>query len=264
MKILFIGDIVARIGRKTVIKLLPDLIKKEDVDFVIANGENMTTGYGMTMETMKDLQAVGVDFFTSGNHIWKKQEFIPELDNPKTPVIRPANYPLGAPGRGFDVVKTPFGNVGIINMIGLEGFLNANLDSPFRLVEGIIEELKKKAKIIIVDFHADISSEKVAFGLFLDGKVTAVFGTHTHVPTADARVLPKGTAVVTDVGMVGPQNTSLGVKSEIVIKRFLTCLPQKHDIPTEGPVWFNSVLIDADNETGKAKSIKRIDLEDEI
>ena len=263
MKILFVGDIVARIGRKTVIKLLPDLIKKEKVDFVIANGENSTTGNGMTKETMQDLIDAGVDFFTSGNHIWKKAEFVSELDNPKVPVIRPANYPEGTPGRGWEIVENPFGNIAIINLLGLEGYLNAYLDSPFKKLDQILDTIQDKAKIIIADFHADITSEKVAFGLYGDGKVSAVIGTHTHVPTCDARILPKGTAVVTDVGMVGPQNTSLGVKANIVIGRFLTALPKKHENPTEGPVWFHSVLMEIDKD-GKAKSITRIDLDSEI
>lgn len=263
MKILFVGDIVARIGRKTVAKILPDLIRSEGIDFVIANGENMTTGNGMTAETMADMQKTGIDFFTSGNHIWKKTEFIPELEKPKTPVIRPANYPEGTPGRGWDIAKTPFGNILIINLLGLEGYLNAYLDSPFRKLEEILAKAGGEADIKIVDFHADISSEKVALGLFADGKVSAVLGTHTHVPTCDARVLPGGTAVVTDVGMVGPQNTSLGVKAEIIIERFMTGLPQKHEIPTEGPVWFHSVLLEVGKD-GRAKSIKRIDIETEI
>lgn len=263
MKVLFIGDIVARIGRKTVAKLLPDLKEKEQIDFVIANGENSTTGNGMTVETMRAMMESGVDFFTSGNHIWKKPEFISELENSKTPVVRPANYPEGTPGRGCKIVETPFGNIAIINLLGLEGYLNAYLESPFKKFEEILKNIGDKAKVKIVDFHADISSEKVAFGLFADGKVSAVIGTHTHVPTCDARVLPGGTAVVTDVGMVGPANTSLGVKGEIVIQRFLTGLPQKFEVPTEGPVWFHSVLMDIGAD-GKAKSIKRIDVETEV
>ncbi|HBG81750.1 TPA: metallophosphoesterase [candidate division CPR2 bacterium] len=263
MKILFIGDIVARIGRKTVVKILPDLVKKEQIDFVIANGENSTTGNGMTEDTMKEMMAAGVDFFTSGNHIWKKPEFMPLLDDPKVPVIRPANYPDGTPGRGWQVIKNPFGNIAIINLLGLEGYLNAYLDNPFYKLEEILKKIGDQASIKIVDFHADITSEKVAFGLFADGKVSAVIGTHTHVPTCDARVLPGGTAAVTDVGMVGPQNTSLGVKAEIVIQRFLTALPKKHENPTEGPVWFQSVLMEIGKD-GKAKSIKRVDIDSEI
>jgi metallophosphoesterase (TIGR00282 family) len=263
MKILFIGDIVARIGRKTVAKILPDLREKEQIDFVIANGENSTTGNGMTEGTMKDMIKTGIDFFTSGNHIWKKSEFVPLLGNPAIPVIRPANYPEGTPGRGWDIAKTPFGNIAIINLLGLEGYLNAYLQNPFHKLEEISVQIGSEADIKIVDFHADISSEKVAFGLFCDGKVSAVIGTHTHVPTCDARVLPGGTAVVTDVGMVGAKNTSLGVKAEIVINRFLTGLPQKFEVPTEGPVWFHSVLMEIGKD-GKAKSIKRIDANSEI
>jgi 2',3'-cyclic-nucleotide 2'-phosphodiesterase len=263
MRILFIGDIVARIGRKTVSKILPELKIKEKIDFVIANGENMTTGNGLTEETMKEMISAGVDFFTTGNHVWKKPEFISNLDNPKTPVIRPANYPKGTPGRGWEVVETPFGNILIINLMGLEGYLNAYLDNPFIKLEEILEKEGDKAKIKIVDFHADISSEKVALGLFADGKVSAVLGTHTHVPTADERILPGKTAVVTDVGMVGPQNTSLGVDAEVIINRFLTSMPQKHEIPTSGPTWFHSVLMEFEKD-GKAKSIKRIDLEEEV
>jgi len=262
MRILFIGDIVARIGRKTVSQILPNLKIKEKIDFVISNGENLTTGNGLTEETVEEMVNAGIDFFTTGNHVWKKPEFIPNLDNPKTPVIRPANYPVGTPGRGYQTIKTPFGSILIINLLGLEGFLNAYLDNPFHKLEQVLEEAGE-ADIKIVDFHADISSEKVALGLFADGKVSALIGTHTHVPTADARILPGGTAVVTDIGMVGHQNTSLGVDATNIIQRFLTGIPQKHEIPTTGPVWFHSVLMEFGKD-GKAKSIKRIDLEAEI
>ncbi len=256
MKVLFIGDIVARIGRATVKKVLPDLKKEKGVDFTIAQGENLTTGNGMTIEKTKEMLEIGIDFFTAGNHIWKKREFIPYLDSKKVPVIRPANYPK-APGRGYEIVKTNFGHILIVHLLGRES-LNPNISNPFLVAEEILEKTKKEKLVAkIVDFHAEISSEKVAMGHFLDGKVSAVVGTHPHIPTCDARVLPKKTAVVTDIGMVGPINSVLGVKKEIIIERFLTGLPVKHE-NAEGDCIFNSVLIEIEKNS-QAKSIERID-----
>lgn len=256
MKVLFIGDIVARLGRAAVKKVLPDLKKEREIDFVIAQGENLTTGNGMTIEKVKEMLNCGIDFFTAGNHVWKKKDFVPYLDDKAVPVLRPANYPK-APGRGFEVFKTNFGNILLVSLMGREA-LNSNLDNPFYVIEEILEATKKeKLAARIVDFHAEITSEKVAMGHFLDGKVSAVCGTHTHVPTCDARILPGGTAVVSDIGMVGPLDSVLGVKKELIIQRFLTGLPVKHENP-EGDCIFNSVFIEIGKDA-EAKSIERID-----
>lgn len=261
MKILFIGDVTARIGRHALGKILPDLKKELDADLVILNCENASTGQGMTEKVYNELLSYGVDFMTSGNHIWRKKDFISQLDSKETRVIRPANYPSGTPGRGYDIIEVGTQKVAIINLLGLV-FLNPELDSPFKVAEDILNELKE-VKIKLVDFHAEITSEKVALGLFLSGKVSAVFGTHTHVPTADARVTDEGTALVTDVGMVGPKDSVLGVRKDIIIGKFMTALPAKHEYDLEGVCSFCAVLVEIDRD-GKAKSIERIDREVEV
>ncbi|MDD5693197.1 MAG: TIGR00282 family metallophosphoesterase [Patescibacteria group bacterium] len=254
MKILFIGDIVARIGCEATKKVLPQIKSDYDIDFTIANGEHLSDRVGLSIETVQEMNQAGIDFFTTGNHVWRKKQFAEHLDN-KIPVIRPANYPAGAPGEGHRIVETPKGKLLIVNLLGREG-INVNLDSPFERVDQILRE-EKDYKYSFVDFHAEMSSEKVAFGRYLDGRVSAVVGTHIHVPTADARVLEKGTAVVTDVGYVGPSESVLGVKEEIIFDVFLTGLPQLFEI-AEGDCVFNSVVIDIDDH-GKATSIKRVD-----
>lgn len=261
MKILFIGDITSRIGRKAVKKILPDLRNELDLDLVIANGENAATRVGMTEKAYKELTNAGIDFFTSGNHIWRKKEFIPKLDDKKYNVIRPENYPEGTPGRGYEIIEVGTQKVAILNFLGLT-YMDPELENPFRRAEEVLKKVKD-AKIKIVDFHAEITSEKVAFGLFLDGKVSAVLGTHTHVPTADARVTDNGTALVSDVGMVGPRDSVLGIDKDIIIDRFINALPKKFEVPTSGVCNFNSVLMNIDRD-GKAKSIKRIDREVEV
>lgn len=259
IKILFIADIVGKPGRKTVKQILPDLKKEEGIDFVIANGENMTSGHGMTKGTVDELMEAGIDFFTSGNHIWKKPEFFSELEKKETPVIRPANYPGDSPGEGYKIVKTGFGKLLIINLLGRE-CINANVESPFKTIDDILKKTKGKYNISLVDFHADVTSEKVAMGLYLDGKVNMVMGTHTHVPTADEGILKKGTAYVSDVGMTGTKESVLGVKTDIIIELFKTGIPQKFYNETEGPLKFNSVLIELEKK-GKIVQIKRIDKE---
>ena len=259
IKVLFIADIIGKPGRKTVKKILPDLKKEEEIDFVVANGENMTSGHGMTRGTMDELIEAGVDFFTTGNHIWKKPEFFIELAKKETPVIRPANYPEDSPGEGYKIVKTKFGKLLIVNLLGREG-INSNVESPFKTIDEILKKTKSKYDMSLVDFHAEVSSEKVAMGLYLDGKVNMVVGTHTHVPTADARILKKGTAYVSDVGMTGPIESVLGVKTDIIIKLFTTGLPQKFYNETEGPCVFNSVLVELE-KNGKIIRVQRIDRE---
>jgi metallophosphoesterase (TIGR00282 family) len=259
VKILYIGDIVAKSGRTAVKHVLPGLIADKQIDFVIAQGENLSTGNGLRPESVKEMQDAGVNVFTGGNHTWKKKEIYPMLDDPKGPVLRPANYPEGVPGSGWRVFDTPFGKVLVVSLLGqIVGGGAPQLDNPLRVVDAILEENKnEKLAATIVNFHGDFSSEKVAIGFYLDGRVTAVVGDHTHVPTADARVLPGGTAHISDVGMVGPIDTVLGVKKEIIIQRWLDQLPARHEWTT-GESRFCSVLIDVDPKTGLAKSIEQI------
>lgn len=259
LKILFIGDIVAGIGRRAVKLLLPRLREELKIDFVVANGENMTTGHGFTYDAMKELLGAGVDFFTSGNHVWKKKEFLGELSKPETPVVRPANYPHSSPGTGYKIVTTSSGRILVANLLGRER-INANVESPFKVVDEILERTRGLYDFSLVDFHAEITSEKVAMGYYLDGRVDVVVGTHTHVPTADPQILPKGTAFISDVGMVGPKKSILGVETEIIIKLFLTGMPQKFEV-AKGPCIFNSVLITYSNNQKTVTSIERVDRE---
>lgn len=257
MKILYIGDIVAKIGRRAVSQVLPDLKIEKQIDFVIAQSENMSTGNGITPKSIREMQDAGVDFFTGGNHSFKKREGVELMSDPKSNIIRPANYPGNTPGRGWQIAETPFGNILVINVLG-QTFNGPQLDHPLKAIDGILEETKdEKLSAAIVDFHGDLSSEKVAIGFYLDGKVSGVVGSHIHVSTADARVLPGGTAHISDVGMTGPIDSVLGVKKEIIIERWLNQLPNKFDWPTTGIVQFSSVLIDVGKD-GKAKSIEQI------
>jgi len=258
LRVLFIGDIVHRIGRRAIAKVLPELRKEYDLDLVIGNGEHISTGYGMTEKAYYELIEAGVDYITSGNHIWRKREFVPLLDSREIKVLRPANYPEGVPGRGYDVIEIKGQKVVLMNFIGLL-FINPELDSPFRKADEILDKVKD-IPIKIVDFHADISSEKVAFGLYLDGRVSAVIGTHTHVPTADAQILEGKTAYVSDVGMVGPKGSVLGVKKDIILKKFVTGLPGRHESETRGECIVNAVLFEI-NSSGEALKIERVDRE---
>jgi metallophosphoesterase (TIGR00282 family) len=255
MKILFIGDIVARIGCDATKRVLPQIKADKQIDFTIANGEHLSDRVGLNLDTVREMQAAGIDFFTTGNHVWRKKQFVEHLAKDDIPVLRPANYPAGAPGDGYRVIDTPKGKILVINLLGKEG-INANLTSPFEKADQILTEVTDY-KYSFVDFHAEMTSEKVALGRYLDGRVSAVVGTHIHVPTADARVLAKGTAVVTDVGYVGPRESVLGVKEEIIFDVFKTGLPQVFEV-AEGDCVFNSVVIEL-NDEGKAVSIERVD-----
>ena len=257
MKVLFIGDIVGKPGRQSMARELPNLIEKKEADIVIANGENITGGIGISPKNCNDLFEMGVDIVTSGNHIFKKKE-IYEYLNEEPRLIRPANYPPGVPGNGFfigSIEKTFDKKVAVIN-IGGRIFVE-NYDCPFRAMDQILEQIAKKTSIIIVDFHAEATSEKVAMGWYLDGKVSAVIGTHTHIQTADERVLPGGTAYITDAGMVGSRNSVIGVNKENIIQRFKTLMPQKFTVASDDD-WINGVLVDIDNKSGRALRIERI------
>ena len=255
VRILFIGDIVGRPGRDLIKQGLPSLIDHHEIDFVVANAENAAAGFGITREIGDQLLELGVDVMTSGNHVWDKKEALDYIGvEPR--LLRPANYPAGAPGNGRYLARTRDGvSVGVVNVMGRVFMLN--IDDPFTGVLRQIDELKSRTRIILVDFHAEATSEKLAMGWHLDGKVTAVVGTHTHVQTADERILPKGTAYLTDVGMTGPHDSIIGVDIDAALGRFLTALPQRFETATGNPR-LNAVLIDADEQTGRAIDIERL------
>ena len=255
MNILFIGDIVGRPGRELVRKGLKAIVEHHSVDLVIANAENSANGFGVTREIGDTLLEWGVDVMTSGNHIWDKKEAL-EYITTEPRLLRPANYPAGVPGRGSYVAQTGDGlAVGVINVMGRVFMLN--IDDPFAVVLKEIEAIRHKTRVIIVDFHAEATSEKVAMGWHLDGKVTAMFGTHTHVQTADERILPNGTAYLTDAGMTGPHDSIIGMEREPSLARFLTGMPHKFE-PATGNPRLNGVVVEADDRTGRASAITRI------
>lgn len=253
MKILTIGDIIGKPGRRAVKEILPALKLGLGVDVVIANGENAAGGIGLTPDVAEELFSYGVDAITSGNHIWSQAEIYPMLES-DAPVVRPLNFPADAPGKGFTLVK----GVLVVSLMG-RTFINNLVDCPFRAMDRLLDELKTAPKHIVVDFHAEATSEKQAMGWYLDGRVTAVVGTHTHVGTVDTRVLPGGTASVSDIGMVGPWESIIGDNKDDVLKRFLTGIPNRLAVG-KGRVTFNSVLITTDSN-GRAIAIERIDRE---
>jgi len=251
LRILVIGDVVGRPGRKAVKSLLPGLRREFQVDMVIANAENAAGGKGITSITATEMLESEVDVLTTGNHIWAQREIIPYLDG-EMPITRPLNYSPYVPGRGFLRCK----GVLVVNLAGRTFMGDA--DCPFRTMDRLLAEISPKPPIIIVDFHAEATSEKNALGRYLDGRVTAVLGTHTHVPTADARVFPGGTAFITDVGMVGPTHSIIGDDIGEVIDRFLTKMPHRLTV-ARGPTFLNAVLLEIDEQTGRATSIVRVD-----
>jgi metallophosphoesterase (TIGR00282 family) len=258
MKILFIGDIVGEPGRKALKRGLLPLIDKLKIDFVIANAENAAGGFGVTRQVCDEIFEAGVNILTSGNHIWDKKEAIQYIREEKR-LLRPANYPEEAPGYGSVVAETPAGEkIAVLNLAGRVFMIQ--LDCPFKTAKSLLPKLKEEAKVVIVDIHAEATSEKAAIAWFLDGEVSAVVGTHTHVQTADERILPEGTAFITDVGMTGPVNSIIGVKKEMIINKFLTQVPVRFET-AKGLTMLSSVLLDIDAETGKAASIERIRLE---
>ena len=255
MNILFVGDIVGKPGRELVRKGLRALVEEHEVDLVIANAENSANGFGITKEIGDTLLEWGVDVMTSGNHIWDKKEAIDYIAT-EPRLLRPANYPAGVPGRGSYVAQTGDGRaVGVINVMGRVFMLN--IDDPFAVVQREIEAIRHKTRVIIVDFHAEATSEKIAMGWHLDGKVTGVFGTHTHVQTADERILPNGTAYLTDAGMTGPHDGIIGMEREPSLGRFLNAMPSRFE-PATGNPRLNGVLVSADDRTGRASAVRRI------
>ncbi|HUL74263.1 MAG TPA: TIGR00282 family metallophosphoesterase [Vicinamibacterales bacterium] len=256
-RLLFIGDIVGKPGRELVRRGLPALVAHHQIDLVIANVENAAAGFGVTPDIADDLLSYGVHVMTGGNHTWDKKEIVPYFDD-QPRLLRPANLPEGAPGRGTYVARADNGvAVAVINLMG-RVFMTA-IDDPFRVAQEEIERVRGQAKLIFVDMHAEATSEKTAMGWYLDGRVAAVVGTHTHVQTADDRLLPSGTAYITDVGMTGPHDSVIGVERSAVIQRFLTTLPQRFETATENPR-LNAVLVTADETTGRATAISRLNL----
>ena len=255
VRILFIGDVVGRPGRDLIKYGLAALIDHHGVDLVIANAENSAGGFGVTREIGDELLELGVDVMTSGNHIWDKREALDYI-GAEPRLLRPANYPAGAPGNGSYVARTRDDvSVGVINVMGRVFMLN--IDDPFAVVLREIEAMKARTRIIFVDFHAEATSEKLAMGWHLDGKVTAVVGTHTHVQTADERILPKGTAYLTDAGMTGPHDSIIGVEVQAALGRFLNALPTRFETATGNPR-LNGVVVEADEQTGRALDIERV------
>jgi len=253
VKLLFVGDVVGGIGRRTLASLLPGIRDEHEPDFVVVNGENAAGGVGITQKTARELLEMGADAITLGNHAFRHREVYDLLD--KEPrIVRPANYPKGSPGRGHTVVERDGTRLGVVNLSGLV-FLDA-VRSPFAEVDAVLSELRGKADAVLVDMHAEATSEKVAMGWHVDGKVTACVGTHTHVPTADGRVLPGGTAYITDVGMTGPRGGVIGVKRELALERFLSLTNVRFETSDEDP-WLNALLVEADGD-GRATAVEQI------
>jgi 2',3'-cyclic-nucleotide 2'-phosphodiesterase len=253
VKLLFVGDVVGGIGRRTLASLLPGIRDEHEPDFVVVNGENAAGGVGITQKTARELLDMGADAITLGNHAFRHREVYELLDS-EARIVRPANYPKGSPGHGHTVVENDGMRLGVVNLSGLV-FLEA-VRSPFAEVDAALAELRGRTDAVIVDMHAEATSEKVALGWHVDGKVTACVGTHTHVPTADARVLPGGTAYVTDVGMTGPRGGVIGVKRELALERFLALTNVRFETSDEDP-WLNALLVEADGE-GRATAVEQL------
>ena len=253
MKILAIGDIVGRPGRRAIHRYVRDLRRERGIELVIANGENAAGGFGLSVVVARELLSYGVDVITSGNHIWAQRDIIPYLDE-DVPVLRPLNYPPGVPGRGYMMTDKAL----VVSLIG-RTFMNP-FDCPFRKMDSLLEELTARPTVVIVDFHAEATSEKVAMGRYLDGRVSAVLGTHTHIGTIDTRILRHGTAYVTDIGMTGPDDSIIGDDPESVLQRFLTQMPHRLSVGRGRPV-LNAIMVEVDESTGRAVAIERIQRE---
>jgi metallophosphoesterase (TIGR00282 family) len=257
MKLLFIGDVVGKVGRQATKALLPSVVNKYKIDLVLANGENAAAGFGITDKIAAEIFSYGVHVITTGNHVWDKKEFVPQISK-ENRVLRPLNYPPGVPGYGSLLYPLHDGTKAAVINISGRVFM-ANIDCPFRIGREEIERVCADTKIIIIDFHAEATSEKIAFGYYVDGKVSAVVGTHTHVQTADEKILPGGTAYITDVGMTGPSDSVIGIKKEQIIDRFLTNMPMRFET-AGGEGIFSSVIIEIDERTGLSSAIQRLQL----
>lgn len=255
MKVLFIGDIVGKPGRQAIHEILEKVVRDHGIEFTIANGENAAGGMGITPQIAIEIFDEGVDVLTSGNHIWAKKEILPFLDE-ESRLLRPSNYPPNVPGKGSEIFHTRDGQkVGVLNLEG-RVFMK-HLDCPFRVAEKEVERLRKETNIILVDFHAEATSEKMAMGWFLDGKVSAVLGTHTHVQTSDERILDEGTSFITDAGMTGSFDSVIGIRKQVAIERLLTQIPWKFAVATE-KIMLQGVVIEIDSKTGRSNQIQRV------
>ena len=257
MNILIIGDVVGSPGRSIMKRALPRVFRRWDVEYCIANVENAAGGFGVTREICDEILGMGVDCMTSGNHIWDKREILPVIDQ-MPQLLRPANYPVEQPGKGTHVGRAKDSRVAVatLNVSG-RVFMNGAMDDPFRIAEREVERLRQEAAIIIVDVHAEATSEKMALGYFLDGKVSAVVGTHTHVPTCDQRILPRGTAYLSDLGMTGPYESVIGVEAEVIVKRFITGMPSRYET-AKGDPRLAAAVVTVDPSTGRATAIDRM------
>ena len=254
MRILAVGDLVGESGVRKLKEMLPKIKKEENIDFVITNGENSAGGMGITERNFKEILEAGTNVITMGNHTWGKKDIFKFIDNPQ--LLRPANYPKGVVGKGLGIYECKGKKIAVINLIGRVD-INILSENPFIIAKEIIDEIKEKVDIIIIDFHAEATAEKIAMARFLDGKVTALYGTHTHVQTADEQIFTGGTAYITDIGMTGPKNSVIGMDIEASIKRFETTLPEKYKL-AEGECIFNAVIFEIDDKTNKVTEIKRI------
>lgn len=254
MKILAVGDLVGNSGMKELKKQLEEIKREETIDFVIVNAENVAEGMGITKKNFEDILSLKVDVITMGNHTWGKKDIFQFIDHPK--LIRPANYPKGVVGKGYNIYTCQDKKIAVINLIGRVD-INVLSENPFIRVKEIIEKIKDKVDMIFVDFHAEATAEKIAMGYFLDGKVTVVFGTHTHVQTADEKILPRGTGYITDIGMTGPKYSVIGMDIEASLKRFETTLPERYKIAS-GECIFNGVIFEIDDTNNQVKSMKRL------
>ncbi|KIL44958.1 TIGR00282 family metallophosphoesterase [Jeotgalibacillus soli] len=261
MKLLFIGDVVGSMGREMVEEFVPKLKEQHQPDLTIINGENAASGRGITENIYRQLEDAGADVITMGNHTWDNRDIFQFIDKASN-IVRPANFPQGTPGKGMVMIQAGSFEVAVINLLG-RTFMNP-IDDPFPVVKKLVDEAKRHTPFIFVDFHGEATSEKQAMGWFLDGKVSAVVGTHTHVQTADERILPKGTAYQSDVGMTGPYDEILGMEKEAVIKRFVTSLPVRFEVPKTGRKQLSGCVIELDRKTGKALSIKRILINEDL
>ena len=254
MKVLAVGDLIGSSGIKELKKQLNKIKKEEQIDFVIVNGENSAEGMGITEQNFKDILDLDIDVITMGNHTWGKKDIFKFIDHPK--IIRPANYPKGVVGKGYNIYTCKNKKIAVINLIGRVD-INILSENPFIIVKELVNQIQNKVDMIFIDFHAEATAEKIAMGYFLDGKVTGIFGTHTHVQTADEKILPKGTAYITDIGMTGPKHSVIGMDIETSLKRFETTLPERYKIAT-GECILNGVIFDINEETNRAVNIKRI------
>lgn len=260
-KILFIGDVVGKIGRRAFAKIIPEIKKEHSPDLILANAENATHGTGLTEKNYQELKAYGVDLMTLGDHAFDRNETSALLDKEKNSLLRPANYPPGLPGKGYAILEQGSKKILVATVLG-RVFMKMDYDCPFRTLDAILQTYKnEKFSAILVDFHAEATSEKKAFGWHFDGRVSAIFGTHTHVPTCDGVILPQGTAYISDAGMVGARDSVIGVNPQAVISTFLTQIKNPREPVEEGVCIFNSVLVHIDPRTGKAKKIERVDKE---